>query len=127
LPYPYFTKILEPEFRSVVQGPTFIEGQPNEGDDGYVYPSSECRYPNGPEDFGKEDIITTNGLVKVNVNIYPFSKDGRRFGNGIYILKIDRVDLSYNGCMNSEGTPVFITEKFIRYHADTKFGWMRTK
>jgi len=123
----YRETVSEPEFRSVVQGPTFIEGQPNEGDDGYVYPSSECRYPNGPEDFGKEDIITTNGLVKVNVNIYPFSKDGRRFGNGIYILKIDRVDLSYNGCMNSEGTPVFITEKFIRYHADTKFGWMRTK
>jgi len=125
----YSEKVDEQEFRSVVQGPTFIENKskPSEGSKGYVHPSGNCRYPNGPEDFGKKDIITTNGFVKVNVNIYPFSKDGRRFGNGVYILKIDRVDLPYEGCMNSAGNSVFIEEEFMRYHADTKFGWMRTK
>ncbi len=128
----YRETISEQEFRSVVQGPTFIEGNPGTG---YVSPSKgknrkdeevECRYPTTPNDFGKKEIITTNGLVKVNVNIYPFSKDGRRFGNGVYILKIDRVDLPYEGCMNSNGSSVWIEEKFVRYHADTKFGWMRT-
>jgi len=125
----YSEKVDEQEFRSVVQGPTFIENKnkPSEGSKGYVYPSGNCRYPNGAEDFGKKDIITTNGFVKVNVNIYPFSKDGRRFGNGVYLLKIDRVDLPYEGCMNSAGNSVSIEEGFVRYHADAKFGWMRTK
>jgi len=133
----YRETVSEQEFRSVVQGPTFIEwnGNPGSGATGYVTPSKgkntkgeevECRYPTTKDDFGKKDIITTNGLVKVNVNIYPFSKDGRRFGNGVYILKIDRVDLPYEGCMNANGNSVWIEEKFVRYHADTKFGWMRT-
>jgi len=65
--------------------------------------------------------------VKVNVNIYPFSKDGRRFGNGVYIAKIDRVDIPYEGCVNNNGTPVKIKEDYKRYHAEQKFGWMRTK
>jgi fibro-slime domain-containing protein len=124
----YRETIDEKEFRSVVQGPTFIESKPPESSESYVYPIiDKCRYPNGPEDFGKKEIITTNGFVKVNVNIYPFSKDGRRFGNGVYILKIDRVDLPYEGCMNSAGNAVSIKEEFVRYHADAKFGWMRTK
>jgi len=123
----YRETINEQEFRSVVQGPTFIERTPAVGAEGYVYPSGSCKYPSGPGDFGKKEIITTNGFVKVNVNIYPFSKEGRRFGNGVYILKIDRVDLPYEGCMNSAGNAVSIKEAFVRYHADTKFGWMRTK
>jgi len=130
----YRETVNETEFRSVVQGPTFIENIPREGQSGYVNPlkdpsnpDKECRYPNGPEDFGKKQMITTNGLVKVNVNIYPFSKDGRRFGNGVYILKIDRVDLPYEGCMNSNGNSAWVEQGFVRYHADTKFGWMRTK
>jgi hypothetical protein len=122
----YRETVNEQEFRSVVQGPTFIESKPATGAEGYVYPSGNCGYPDGPNDFGKKDIITTNGFVKVNVNIYPFSKDGRRFGNGVYILKIDRVDLPYEGCMNSAGNAVSIKEEFVRYHADAKFGWMRT-
>ncbi|WP_461252193.1 hypothetical protein, partial [Treponema sp. R8-4-B8] len=71
------------------------------------------------------NVLTTNGLVKVNVNIYPFSKDGRRFGNGVFIAKIDRVDLPYEGCMNNEGVPMFINADYTRYHAEQKFGWMR--
>jgi len=127
----YRETVNETEFRSVVQGPTFIDRQPNPGAEGYVQPTNrdqanECRYPTGPNDFGKKNIITTNGVVKVNVNIYPFSKDGRRFGNGVYILKIDRVDLPYEGCMNSNGSSLWIEENFVRYHADMKFGWMRT-
>ena len=128
----YRETVNETEFRSVVQGPTFIEDIPKKGQDGYVQPTnkglqSECDYPTSANDFGRKNIITTNGLVKVNVNIYPFSKDGRRFGNGVYILKIDRVDLPYDGCMNSAGSSLWIEEGFIRYHADTKFGWVRTK
>jgi len=130
----YRETVNETEFRSVVQGPTFIEQgstKPSSGSSGYVQPtnkgqSNECDYPTSQNDFGKKNIITTNGLVKVNVNIYPFSKDGRRFGNGVYILKIDRVDFPYEGCMNSAGSSLWIEEKFVRYHADTKFGWMRT-
>jgi len=128
----YRETVNEQEFRSVVQGPTFVEPIPAEGTPGYVYgfdngDNERCVYPTSENDFGKPDIITTNGLVKVNVNIYPFSKDGRRFGNGVYILKIDRVDLPYSGCMNAAGTALKIDEQFVRYHADTKFGWMRTK
>jgi len=118
----YSEKIDEKEFRSVVQAPTFIEKNVSD-----VYPSGNCRDPKGQkEDFGKKDVLTINGLVKVNVNVYPFSSDGRRFGNGVYIVKIDRVDLPYEGCMNSAGNAVFIEENFMRYHADTKFGWVRT-
>ena len=123
----YRETVNEQEFRSVVQGPTFIDPIPSTGSESYVYPQGYCRYPTGADDFGKKEIITTNGFVKVNVNIYPFSKDGRRFGNGVYILKIDRVDLPYEGCMNSAGNAVPIEEKYVRYHADTKFGWMRAK
>jgi len=126
----YRETVDEKEFRSVVQGPTFIEynSKPNPGSTGYVVPiPGQCEYPTSAQDFGKKNIITTNGLVKVNVNIYPFSKDGRRFGNGVYILKIDRVDLPYDGCMNAAGNSTWINEGFVRYHADTKFGWVRTK
>ncbi|MDR2732816.1 MAG: hypothetical protein LBB36_06320, partial [Fibromonadaceae bacterium] len=86
-----------------------------------------CRYTNNPNDFGNEDVITINGLVKVNVNVYPFSVNGRRFGNGVYILKVDKVDLPYKGCMNAGGTAVLDSIPFIRHHADVKMGWMRVK
>jgi len=130
----YRETITEQEFRSVVQGPNYPNSSVNPNgsaeksdvDKLSKNANTDCQAPTSTN-FGKPNVLTTNGLVKVNVNIYPFSKDGRRFGNGVYIAKIDRVDLPYGGCMNNEGMPVYITADYMRYHADQKFGWMRTK
>jgi len=94
----YRETVNEKDFRSIVQAPN--------------YDSSECVAP-------------TSGLVKVNVNIYPFTADGHAFGNGVYILKIAKVDLPYEGCVNSNGTAVKATLPFARNHSELKMGWMR--
>jgi len=119
----YRETITEQEFRSVVQGPNYVA----ESNADKIQATSQCQKPT-PKNYGKDSVLTTNGWVKVNVNIYPFSKDGRRFGNGVYIAKIDRVDLPYKGCMLQEGStmPTYIEEDYVRYHADQKFGWMRS-
>jgi fibro-slime domain-containing protein len=119
----YRETVTEQEFRSVVQAPGFADptgiGEILKNNDGF------CSMPPTTSSFGKDSVATLNGYVKVNVNIYPFSANGRRFGNGVYLLKIDRVDLPYTGCVNSGGAAVKIEEPFVRYHADAKFGWMR--
>jgi fibro-slime domain-containing protein len=115
----YREQVSEQEFRSVVQAPTFM------GLGGDINTSAGCRYTTDINDFGKQDVITINGYVKVNVNIYPFSADGRRFGNGVYLLKVDRVDMPYKGCVNMDGASNLSEEEFVRFHADTRFGWMR--
>ncbi|MCL1955984.1 MAG: fibro-slime domain-containing protein [Fibromonadales bacterium] len=121
----YRETVSEKEFRSVVQGPNYApEEQTNVGKINAI--ANKCEKPTA-ENFGKPNVLTTNGLVKVNVNIYPFSKDGRRFGNGVYIAKIDRVDLPYDGCMNDGMSQIYMHSDYMRYHAEQKFGWMRTK
>jgi len=120
----YRETITEQEFRSVVQGPNYAPE--NRSNVNKMLSTSECQMPT-TSNYGDPNVLTTNGWVKVNVNIYPFSRDGRRFGNGVYIAKIDRVDLPYEGCMVQEGAtmPTYVTEDYSRYHADQKFGWMR--
>jgi hypothetical protein len=122
----YRETVTEQEFRSVVQAPGLVDvgaaqalGGQTGNNDGICteFPSNE--------NFGKENVVTLNGYVKVNVNIYPFFADGRRFGNGVYLLKIDRVDIPYKGCVNANGFAQKVTEPFTRYHADAKFGWMK--
>jgi fibro-slime domain-containing protein len=124
----YREEVTEQEFRSAVQAPTYLPGFTSNYSD-------QCREPdiskegsaNG--DFGKPDMAVANGMVKVNVNVYPFAADGRRFGNGVYILKIDRVDMPYEGCVNMAGNQSFMGKEsfpFVRYHADMKYGWMRS-
>jgi len=130
----YRETVTEQEFRSVVQGPNYPNSPANPNgssenkdvNDLSKKADNNCKAPTS-SNYGQPDVLTTNGLVKVNVNIYPFSKDGRRFGNGVYIAKIDRVDLPYDGCMNNAGVPVYMHSDYMRYHADQKFGWMRTK
>jgi hypothetical protein len=120
----YREEVNEQEFRSVVQGPSYITGSGIDKMDVI----DKCKKPgSGGSDYGKPTTMTINGLVKVNVNIYPFSADGRRFGNGVYILKVDRVDLPYEGCAASGANAIWIEEPFVRYHADVKFGWARAK
>jgi fibro-slime domain-containing protein len=124
----YRETITEKEFRSVVQGPNYAAEEKTNVANLSRNASEDCKVPepNG-SNYGQPNVLTTNGLVKVNVNIYPFSKDGRRFGNGVYIAKIDRVDLPYSGCVNNGGIPASIDQGYMRYHAEQKFGWMRTK
>jgi len=119
--------VTEKEFRSVVQGPNYVTDPEEKASIDKLEKNLNGCEAHSPSNYGQPNVITTNGLVKVNVNIYPFSKDGRRFGNGVYIAKIDRVDLKYEGCVNNAGTPLPIKEEYKRYHADQKFGWMRTK
>jgi len=126
----YRETVSEQEFRSIVQGPSFSSDIDQAAFDKLkANKSIECKEPeSGPNgNFGEPDVLTINGLVKVNVNIYPFSQNGRRFGNGVYIVKIDKIDLPYEGCINSDGAPVKIEGSYTRYHADAKFGWMRSK
>jgi fibro-slime domain-containing protein len=117
--------VTEKEFRSVVQGPNYATEEQTNVEKLSKNASSDCQAPT-TKNYGDPHVLTTNGLVKVNVNIYPFSKDGRRFGNGVYIAKIDRVDLPYEGCVNNEGAPLLTKEEYKRFHAEQKFGWMRS-
>ena len=119
----YRETVSEQEFRSAVQAPGLVDvdgarrlANNNDG---------VCTETPSASNFGKDNVVTLNGYVKVNVNIYPFSADGRRFGNGVYLLKIDRVDLPYKGCVNSGGVAMQAGQPFVRYHADARFGWMR--
>jgi len=121
----YRETVNEKDFRSVVQGPNYAAEEQANIAKLKQNESDSCRAPTA-NNYGHPNVLTTNGVVKVNVNIYPFSKDGRRFGNGVYIAKIDRVDLPYKGCVNNNGNPDFITADYTRYHADQKFGWMRS-
>jgi len=116
----YRETVNEKEFRSVVQGPNYAEGSGA----GNINPGDDCVMPTN-SNYGASNVSTINGLVKVNVNIYPVYADGRSFGNGIYILKIAKVDLPYEGCVNSGGTAVKVTEPFVRNHSELKLGWMR--
>jgi fibro-slime domain-containing protein len=135
----YRETLTEQEFRNVVQAPNYISNINTSG------ASTGCNLPT-PSNYGAPTTLTTNGLINVNVNIYPFSSEGRRFGNGVYIVKIDRVDLPFkdgidpndpttrdpntgNGytCASAGGgNSTRTSPSFIRYHADQKFGWMRT-
>jgi len=132
----YRETLSEQEFRNVVQAPNYIKGGALVNTSGA---SSGCEVPTS-NNYGAPTTLTTNGQINVNVNIYPFSADGRRFGNGVYIVKVDRVDLPFkdgekhpetgNGytCASAGGgNSARITPSFIRYHADQKFGWMRSK
>ncbi|WP_461252328.1 hypothetical protein, partial [Treponema sp. R8-4-B8] len=75
----YREKVTEREFRSVVQGPNYVDEEQNNIKELVKSASADCQAPT-PNNYGQKNVLTTNGLVKVNVNIYPFSKDGRRFG-----------------------------------------------
>ena len=112
--------ITEQEFRYITQGPNYIPEvaaeKPNASD--------SCKVPT-PNNYGERDVMTSNGRVNIGVNIYPFSQNGRKFGNGVYILKVDLVELPFRGCINNAGNADFINQPFRRSHTDMKFGWMR--
>jgi hypothetical protein len=118
----YRETVNEREFRNIVQGPNYAEGSGAGG----ITPTDDCIAPTS-SNYGAPNVSTINGLVKVNVNVYPFHADGRSFGNGVYILKIAKVDLPYEGCVNSNGTAVKAIEPFTRSHSELKMGWMRAK
>jgi hypothetical protein len=117
----YRETVTEQEFRNVVQGANYNYSP--YGDN--TSPGAGCEVPTA-SNYGKPSTLTVNGYVNVNVNIYPFSANGRRFGNGVYIAKIDRVDLPYRGCASSNGSALFIEEPFVRYHYQQPFGWVRS-
>jgi len=116
----YREAVNEKEFRNIVQGPNYVEGSGAE----IIAHSDDCIAPTSAN-YGEPNVSTINGFVKVNVNIYPFYADGRSFGNGVYILKIAKVDLPYEGCINLSGTAVKTTLPFMRNHSELKMGWMR--
>jgi hypothetical protein len=116
----YRETVSEKEFRNIVQGPNYVDGSGAEN----IAHSDDCAAP-ASTNYGEANVSTINGLVKVNVNIYPFNADGRSFGNGVYILKIAKVDLPYEGCINSNGTALKTTMPFMRNHSELKMGWMR--
>jgi fibro-slime domain-containing protein len=116
----YRETLTEQEFRNVTQAPNYVPRNSIKG-------TSDCEEANA-SNYGKPNTITVNGLVNVNVNIYPFSTTGRRFGNGVYIAKIDRVDIPFSGCqIQPGGQPSFNSMPFVRFHTEQKFGWMRAK
>jgi len=131
----YRETVGEQEFRYVTQGPNHIPGVARpEASAGCLIPGStrvaeskDGKPVGSIVEYGDKDAITTNGRVNVGVNIYPFSRNGRKFGNGVYIVKVDRVDLPFEGCYNVMGRSDHQSYPFVRYHADMKFGWMRGK
>jgi fibro-slime domain-containing protein len=119
----YRETVSEQDFRNATQAPNYLFGEDK------LVSSPVCELPTDGN-YGKKTTTTTNGFINVNVNIYPFSTTGRRFGNGVYIAKIDRVDLPFEGCQVVEGIasksdPITGT-KFKRFHSEQKFGWMRS-
>jgi len=115
----YLETINEKEFRSIVQGPNYSDAK-----NSLPKATTQCQAPT-TMNYGQPDVLTTNGIVKINVNIYPFYKDGRPFSDGVYTAKIDRVDLPYEGCMNNMGTAVKAREDYMCYHAEHKFEWKK--
>lgn len=117
----YRESVSEQEFRYVTQAANFVSS------DAAPVPSSSCLAIDGTTvKYGAANAMTKNGYVKVNVNLYPFSQTGRRIGNGVYIVKIDRIDDAFTGCVNYSGAANTTTEAYVRYHDEEKFGWMRT-
>jgi len=116
----YRETVNEKEFRNIVQGPNYVEGSGAQ----HITHSEDCVAPTSAN-YGAPNVSTINGLVKVNVNIYPFNAEGRSFSNGVYILKIAKVDLPYEGCINSNGAATKTTLPFTRNHSELKMGWMR--
>jgi fibro-slime domain-containing protein len=119
----YRETVTEEEFRYVTQGPNYSSQNTN-----YMpNASGKCKNPltDPSVQYGDKNAMTTSGIVNVNVNIYPFSQTGRKFGNGVYIVKVDRVDMPFEGCFNNGGTADWGEYSFIRYHTDLRFGWMR--
>ncbi|MDR0515824.1 MAG: fibro-slime domain-containing protein [Fibromonadaceae bacterium] len=122
----YRETVTEQEFRNVTQAASFLNaGKEISEPQGCAKPAAGS---GGPGDYGHPSTLTVNGLVNVNVNVYPFSTTGKRFGNGVYIVKVDKVDLPFTGCnIYEDGTIDMSTLDFGRTHAEQKFGWMRTK
>jgi len=119
----YRETVNEQEFRYITQGPNYVSGS----EVPKPTASKDCVAPTS-NNYGDANVMTTNGRVNVGVNIYPFSqKTGRKFGNGVYIVKVDRVDLPFEGCYNNNGIAGMGKYPFVRYHSDMKFGWMRGK
>jgi len=132
----YSETVTEKEFRSVVQGPNYAPEEQANVKKLNTNASKDCQAQTS-DNYGKPNVLTTNGQVKVNVNIYPFSSNGRLFSNGVYTAKIDRVDFHYHGCLNFDGQPTFMLfeypntvdttnyEAFMRtvthYYAEQKF------
>jgi fibro-slime domain-containing protein len=117
----YRETVSEQEFRNVTQAPNYADE--NRGTAKVTPTCEEPSYSN----YGSPTTTTTNGQVNVNVNIYPFSSTGRRFGNGVYIVKVDRVDLQFEGCaLSDDGQPFNNKAGFVRSHDEQKFGWMRS-
>lgn len=108
----YREKLTEQEYRNLTKEQNFT--------------GSNCASQNSSNQ-SKPDSLTTDGLIKINVSIYPFSVEGKSFENGVYIAKIDRVDLPYSSCVNIDGVPTKVEKSFARYHAEQKFGWMNAK
>jgi len=111
----YKEEVTAEMFRNVTQAANFVTG--DEMPDG----SDLCT----AGAYGAPNTLTKNGYIKVNVNLYPFSQTGRRIGNGVYILKIDRIDRAFSGCINVGGSSDWGENEYVRYHAEEKFGWMR--
>jgi len=122
----YAETITEQEFRSIVQGPNYTAEEQADVARLSKNATAECQAPTS-SNYGQPNVLTTNGLVKVNVNIYPFSKEGKPFDDGTYTAKIDRVDFPYDGCMNNNGMPTYIYENCKSHHAEVKFGWKTEK
>jgi len=129
----YREKVTPQEFRYVVQAEGFRGVETASAGSDCVPANPLATF--GPGSYGHPNTSVTNGVINVSVNIYPFSANGRRFGNGVYIAKIDRVDLPFDispenkergTCISSGGSATWTTPAFTRYHAEQKFGWMRS-
>ena len=129
----YRETVSEQEFRNVIQGPNYADGNAAK-----LNLTEGCEGPNN-DNYGKPTTASAvhEGKINVNVNIYPFSSKGRRFGNGVYIVKIDRVNIPFMNekkgddktggvCASQYGNVMWVTPQFERHHAEQKFGWMRS-
>lgn len=105
----YNEEVAEDEFRRVVQAPGFYDDYGTSVNP-TVNGSDRCYQPdpNKPSTevggFGNLNTLTTNGVVKSGINIYPFSNKGEPFESGVYTALIEWKEVAYIGCMSIGGS-----------------------
>lgn len=115
----YQQTVTPEDFRNVTQGATLVDPASNP-----VASGDACKYTGK---LGDDNNLVQNGKVRVSVNVYPLDETGRRIGNGVYIVKVDRIDYAFTGCFNNNGVSAVGEYEFVRYHDEYKLGWMRSK
>jgi hypothetical protein len=118
----YREEITSQEYRNIIQTAGFLD---NYAEGNKIIQSHDCRSPNA-NNYGAPNTLSTNGFIKVNVNIYPISNTGKYFKDGIYKIIINRIALPYDmdgACVSSNGIAIRVVASEDTDSAEICLGW----